>query len=41
MGSPGASNNGGNDTQVSGYERETEKQKAKEKGLIKYLFMIK
>ena len=31
MGSPGASNNGGNDTQVSGYEREIEKQKAKEK----------
>ena len=31
MGSPGASNNGSNDTQVSGYEREIEKQKAKEK----------
>ena len=31
MGSPSASNNGSNDTQVSGYEREIEKQKAKEK----------
>ena len=31
MGSPGASNYGSNDTQVSGYEREIEKQKAKEK----------
>jgi hypothetical protein len=31
MGSPSASNNGSNDTQVSGYEREIEKQKAKKK----------
>ena len=31
MGSNSSSNNGSNDTQVSGYEREIEKQKAKEK----------
>jgi|DEB0MinimDraft_6_1074348.scaffolds.fasta_scaffold83925_3 hypothetical protein len=31
MGAGGAANNGSNDTQVSGYEREIEKQKAKEK----------
>ena len=31
MGAGGAANNGSNDTQVFGYEREIEKQKAKEK----------